>query len=210
MKDNIRGFIEKNLEKEPRKMCSSLFLVNFFPMLGVAFGLILGGIYRVFSVLITFLICISFVLLAILTKKHNVIRTIKASMCFNMSTAVNYLLFAMILYSMYNKLQFSLILLSFPLVLVALLTTLCTVHFLKKGGATPSKRKKDSIASIAGATFAVTYLILKRSNIHIEQNLALLIGTVLLILMSSLFIALGVLDVIKLYYIKKFNITFEK
>lgn len=210
MKDNIIDFIERGLGKDPKKMRLSLFLVNFFPMLGIAYGLLLGGVYRVFSVLIALSIFISFGLVVILTKNHTVINTIKASMCFNVFTAINYLLFAMTLYSMYNRVQFNIILLSLPLVLVALLTTLFTVNFLKKKKATSSKSKRNSIVSIVGATFAISYLTLKKANMDIKQNIALMIGSALLILLSSLFVVLGVLDAIKLYYIKKLHIILGK
>ena len=106
MQDNIKVFIENGLEEEPRKLRSSLLLVNFFPMIGVAYGLLLGNVYRVFSALIVFSITISFIQILVLTKKNTKMRVIKADICFNFFTATNYLLFAMILQTMYNKVHF--------------------------------------------------------------------------------------------------------
>ena len=207
MQDNIRVFVENGLEEEPRKMRSSLFLVNFFPMLGVAYGLLLGNVYRVFSALIVFSITIAFILIFVLTKKNTKIRVIKADICFNLFTAINYLLFAMILHAMYNKVHFNLLLLFLPLIFVATLTILLTVKFVKNKVATASKNRNVSIGAISGTTTIATYLILKRINVNIEQNTALLIGTVLLVILSSLFVALGVISVVKLYYINKLHIT---
>ena len=67
MKDNIRAFIENGLEKN-QKMRSSLLLVNFFPMMGIAYGLILGGTYRILSALIMSSILVAFALVVISPK----------------------------------------------------------------------------------------------------------------------------------------------
>ena len=84
---------------------------------------------------------------------------------------------------------------------------LLTVKVLTKKVAAVSKNKNASIGAISGATTIVTYLILKRINVNMEQKAALLIGTVLLVILSSLFVALGVISAAKLYYINKLHIT---
>ncbi|GEM_PF-5703585 len=209
MEDSIRVFIENTLDKEPRKMRLNLFLVNFFPIISIVCGIILGHVYKVFSAVIAFSIFFSFILIVILTKKYTVIRTIKSSICLNVFTAINYLLFAMILYSMYNKVQLSLILLSLPLILVATLTILFTLKYIKKEKATSTKSKNGSLAYISGSISIATYIILKKLNVAMDQNVALLLCSALLILLSSVFVILGVFDAIKLYYIKKLHIAFD-
>lgn len=210
MQDNINIFIEKGIDNEPRKMRSSLFLANFFPLLGIAYGLILGSFYRAFSVMIGFSIVVAFIIIVFLTKNTNAISTIKATMCFYISTSINYLLFAMIMFSMHNnKVHLSILFLLIPGVLVAIFTIILTSQIIKKRDVKARKQRNVSIGTIAGVTTVSTYFMLKKLNVDVEQSIALLICTLLLMVLSCLFVAMACINAIKLYYIKKDRLTIK-
>lgn len=207
MQDNIRSFIEKGLDSEPRKMRSSLFLINFFPLLGIAYGLILKGLYMKFSLMIGFFIVMAFVFIVFLTKKKNAVNTIVASICLYTSTAINYLLFAMIMLFMNNNVYLKALFLLIPGIIVAIFTLLFIPQVIKKQNEKVRKQRKISIGTISGITTVSTFLLLKYLNVDIEQSIALLICMWLLVILSCLFVVMACWNVIKYYYIKKHHIN---
>ncbi len=209
MQDIIRNFVENGIDKEPRKMRSSLFLANFFPLIGVLYGVLLGNLFIAFSAVIIFLLLGSYILIIVFTRNVSIYNTIKANICFNMCTACCYFLFAMILYAMYSGINSKLLLLFLPELLIMLITIVLVKQSLKKVNAKSHIKRNISIGSVAGITAVITFFALKRFNVNIEQSVALIIGTVLLMLLSSVFVILMTISVMKLHYIRKYNIAFD-
>ena len=206
MQDNIKAFIERGLDSEPKKLRSSLFLVNFFPLLGIAYGLILKGFYLVFSLMIGLSIVTAFVLIVFLTRKNKAINTIVANICLYISTTINYLLFAMITYSMDDEVHLSMLFLLIPEIVVAVFTFSIIPRIIKKQNGKSPKQRNISIGTVSGITAVSTYVLLKRLNVDIAQNTALLICTWLLVILSCLFVVMACYNVIKYYYSKKHHI----
>lgn len=206
MQDNIRSFVEKGLDNEPRKMRSNLFLINFFPLLGIAYGLILGGLYLNFSLMIGFSIVLAFVFIVFLTKKSKLVNTIVASICLYASTAINYLLFAMIMFCMNNNVYLKILFLLVPGIIVSIFTFLFVPQVIKKTNDKVRRQRNISIGTISGVTTVSTFLLLKYLNVDVEQSVALLICMWLLVILSCLFVVMACYNVIKYYYIKKHHI----
>lgn len=202
MKDKIETFIENGLFKEsPKKMRSQIIAVNFFPIIGIMYGLILGGLYFAISCAIAISATIEYIYIVIITRREDKKSIIKAQACVSTSVCINYLLFAILLYSMHSGFNLGVCTLFIPPICIIVLTFLFLYKFFKKD----SIQKKAILHKggiLSGSVAIFTYISLKIWNVSIDHDLALILGIIGLVIISSLG-ALGIVDYIKIYFMNK-------
>lgn len=205
MKDKKEGFVESSLDIEsPKKMRSQILALNFFPIIGISFGLILGGQYLTISCIIVLSLITEYIYVVAKTKNNNKKSIIRAQLCVSTSVCINNLLLAILLYGMYSGFSWKIAILFIPPFLTTIFTLLLSHNSKRKENYEDKKKVNlNNVKTLAGSTTIFTYTFLKTRDISIEQNTALMLVIIAVLIFSSLG-ALGiVVDYTKIYHLNE-------
>ncbi len=207
--ENIEAFIRFGINKDfsLKQAKKAIWGLIIFYILGLFYGIMLGGTALIFGILIVGIGGISALVIQTIHQNDSTAGYTKALGITALSGMINFSLLSLIFCQMLKTpLVINVMVGSIPILSTGLLY-LITIRRIKKGLYKNTKELKKSnlcLYSIVGAV--IGFWIARTAFKGINQTSALVI-VVLCFMFLSLTFCLGMINLLKFYYIKKYNIA---
>lgn len=206
--NSIESFIEYGLRKNinPRFLAKISWGMNIFYIIGFFYGVLLGKIVFVYGTIMLSLGLFSSVILQVKRNDETVFGTVFGLGILSITSTVNFTLWAEILCQMLTSLIALKLLLAVLPIGMMLLLYFVTKRRIKTNAFKNSKNIKKSnirLYSILGCVLGLSFGRLFLSRIQEESVLAI---TIICFAFLSLCYCLGTINILKLYYINKYNL----
>lgn len=183
----------------------------FLTLLGGLYpGLVLKGPYLSIAfwlILINVISTIAVYKMAAYGITHKVCLKLKSVMC--LAWVIELSLLEVMYFSLWRGFRISVLLLFTPIVLIPLIMGFVYHKNMKKPAKSSSKGSAGSkIGKIGGGCGIASYLLAKALFKDVEQSTAIIAVLICITLINSI-MSIGLLNIQRLYYMHKYNITFE-
>lgn len=206
--ESIERFIEYGLNKEfsLRPLVKAIWGVNIFWVFGFIYGVVAGGIDCVYGTTMLLLGFISTVVIIVKRKDKTVFGMLSVLSITSMTSIVNFILLAEILCRIIKiSLVLKLMVTALPIVLVLILYII-TKRRIKTNAFKDSKsvdRTNIRLYAILGSTAGLSFAKIFLSKLQPESVIAI---TIIGIVFLSFIYCFGTINLLKVYYINKYNL----
>lgn len=205
---NVEAFINYGINKEVTvtRMKKAIWGLLVFYMLGFFYGVMLGGVILILGIIILGIGVISAVCVQIVGKNNSIQSYFKVLGITSFSGMINFSLLSLMLCQMLKtKILVNAIVIITPIIMMSLLYFI-TIRRIKKGSYQNTKKVYKSniflystIGAVAG--FGYARIFFKDT----DQSTALIVMIISFMFLSLAF-CLGTINLLKLLYIRKYNI----
>lgn len=206
--ESIERFVEYGLNKEfsLRPLVKAIWGVNIFWVFGFIYGVVAGGIDCVYGTIMLLLGFISTVVIIVKRKDKTVFGMLSVLSITSMTSIVNFILLAEILCRIIKiSLVLKLMVAALPIVLVLILYII-TNRRIKTNAFKDSKsvdRSNIRLYAILGSTAGLSFAKIFLSKLQPESVIAI---TIIGIVFLSFIYCFGMINLLKVYYINKYNL----
>lgn len=206
--ESIERFVEYGLNKEfsLRPLVKAIWGVNIFWAFGFIYGVVAGGIDCVYGTIMLLLGFISTVVIIVKRKDKTVFGMLSVLSITSMTSIVNFILLAEILCRIIKiSLVLKLMVAALPIVLVLILYII-TKRRIKTNAFKDSKsvdRSNIRLYAILGSTAGLSFAKIFLSKLQPESVIAI---TIIGIIFLSFIYCFGTINLLKVYYINKYNL----
>ena len=206
--ESVERFVEYGLNKEfsLRPLVKAIWGVNIFWAFGFIYGVVAGGIDCVYGTMMLLLGFISTVVIIVKRKDKTVFGMLSVLSITSMTSIVNFILLAEILCRIIKiSLVLKLMVAALPIVLVLILYII-TKRRIKTNAFKDSKsvdRSNIRLYAILGSTAGLSFAKIFLSKLQPESVIAI---TIIGIVFLSFIYCFGMINLLKVYYINKYNL----